>query len=284
MKKYIISGIMALVTLLVMGIATAAHTSWHIPNASDKVLDNNDMINISFKNATETEGCNVTFTSATSGSSAVTINLTNMTGTGNTTHQFMANQTWNVGVLKDAGDYAITAICRNVSGAADPDVSNLTSYTVDTTTPTVSANFVPANNTRFNTKSEGTNIRISVNCSNATSATLYIGNSTTETMTETNDNCTFNSTYMWSDGLYNWKVVASDGTNETSSEWYTFNVRKGGSVAAASTSTAGAKGAAADKTITIGGKTFDMKTVFIVAIVLVLLLQGKTKAKKRKRK
>lgn len=286
-KKYIICGIMALMTMLVMGVASAAHYSWHIPNSTDKVLDNNDMLNISFKNATETEACNITFTSATSGSGSTTVVLANLTGgPGNTTHQFMANQTWNIGVLKDASDYVLGAVCRNASGTQDATVTNMTGVTIDSSTPSMGTNPYPTEDLRITSRTDAQNLRIHMNCTNATSATLYVGNSTSYTMTESNDNCTYNSTFMWADGVYMWKIVASDGTNSTDSGWYNFTVSKGGSTAVAGAAGAtGAKGAqAVGGDVTIAGKSFDMKTLFIVAAVALLLLEGKKRSKKKKSK
>ena len=141
---------------------------------------------------------------------------------------------YNTALLEDATDWIFNATCVNRS------TNNFTSYantgiTIDNTVPAIPSSLVPATNAVLTTSNSSYTFRATVGNPTTTSCTYIIarggatsGNDyTTGTGTYSASTCSF----AWSftntsmNGLWFWQIVASDGTNTTSSGNNIFNVQ-----------------------------------------------------------
>jgi hypothetical protein len=182
------------------------------------------------------------------------------------------NGTFNSAVLEDSNDYTFNASCLNGSGQYHEGTRS--GITIDNTVPTT-----PTLSPESNTKDTDGDVTFTgtVTGARTTGCILYFDGinpgSSSYTMTHSGNTCTYTKTAM-PEQTYKWYVIASDGTNTSTSTTNTINV---------DVNTGGAKGGAIwylneqssgnseTLSITTDGSEKQNNTIVIVVILLVII-------------
>jgi hypothetical protein len=179
-------------------------------------------------NATGTSILNCTFyaKSASTANSTWTAIGTFVNGT-----SLGVNGTYATGGLEDSNDYIFNATCRNSTNSIHDGVSS--AVTIDNTVPQAPNSLSPATNTLV-TSAGAQTFTTTVVDRNTTGCTYVIGrggitagDATSGTATYATTSCSFTKTFstQTDNGLWYWKVTATDGTNTTGSTINTMNVQ-----------------------------------------------------------
>lgn len=180
------------------------------PGAGATIKGSAYVVNITNEGVNVTN-CTVSVTSTLSGDSDTFYVYNASFGEG------YSNNTINTISILDSTDVVFTFSCINTSGAVEETCSR-TGILVDNTIPVVTT---PSPAT--GTTDEDGEVDISITCTNATSAVLYFLGGDIYTMTESSDTCTY-SDLILGDGNRDWYIIASDGTNTTTSSTYELSV------------------------------------------------------------
>ncbi len=144
---------------------------------------------------------------------------------------------FNTTILEDASDYSFNVTVSNASTML-ASVAN-TGITIDNSVPTIPTLTSPTNN-NINTSKGTTTFSADVNDASTTACTYSIGRggtSSTSQDTISGDGtysvgtCTFTRAFSTSssNGDWHWIIIASDGTNTTSSNPFVYSVQIAGS-------------------------------------------------------
>lgn len=208
MKKIILP-ILVLMTLGLVATVYGGTCTVNKPAASELWRGATALINVT-TTTVNIGNCTVVVTSALTGDSDSFYIYNATSGT-------FCNNTVSITGIMDSDDIALAITCVNKTNHVTIDTCSRTGITVDNTKPVISSPSPSDDTTQ-----EDDAVDFSVTCTNASSATLYLGGDS-YAMTESSDVCTYNGLIL-GDGTRDWYVVADDGTNSTTSSTYGLHI------------------------------------------------------------
>lgn len=261
MRKTILLPIIALLAIMMAGLAIAVST-FNYPTSSS-TIGGSVIFNVTC-GLTNSTNATITGTSASTADTFTVVLYNSSAGdTRNNT-----NATVLTTDMIDALDWTFTGTCYNGSTAADSEtITSITSVTVDNTVPGCIFNTALTSNTKYAPTQTWT-----VNCHNATSATIQFGSNSVLAMTESSDSCTYTGTKSSvPEGVYpTLQVRTSDGLNSTGCSLNYIEIDLGAPLVAAAAATAAAQGAKAGGVTATGtggaGTTNNLGFLVIVGL------------------
>jgi hypothetical protein len=207
-----------LAMLAIVILSVAAQSTTLIYPTSGITLPANFRANMSISNIPDgnSSGCELFgYSVSTANSSAVSWGINNTITATNGTNKRTLNITLNPEIIEDAADWVFYANCSDINGTMfkSADASGIT---VDLSTPNTPVAILPVANVRYT--AYNTIINYTINGSETTICTLYIGNTLTTTMTESGDTCYYTlARRTIPDYTYGFYMTATDGTQTTTS-------------------------------------------------------------------
>jgi len=265
MMKSVKIPILLIFSLLLISVATAAIVK---PITGASVAGTTVILNATNASLPNMVNCTWTIGSASTANTTSTFVFTNKSA-----DPLIINGSFNSLTFEDSNDYTVTAVCRNTTSVSTTSTS--TGVIIDNTIPQAPSSLTPATDTKDTDGSVA--FSATVTGRNTTSCTMYFSGTnpgaTSYAMTHSGNTCS--KTLTLPEQIYDWYIIASDGTNTTTSS--TARVQtdiSGNTVINAAILNNELKINEGGKTLsTVGGGLSDLSSgQILVGLIIVLLL------------